>query len=401
MREPLWQSRREAFFYLLPVAVVLALTVAGAIWDDPPDGVLGCVDAVVSLAMTGLLVVRKWYPLALMAASVILCAVYLVLMTFGSGGWHPGFKVTDPWMSVSGTIYAYNVMVYAGAVAGSLMVGALLLVVTRPWHTSTEVVLGAVLLVVLPAVIGLYVRAHRRAVDALTDRAERAEREQHLLAEQARADERLRLAEEMHDMVTHRVSLMVLHAGALTVTGPDEQTRTAAEGMRAAGCEALNELRELVGVLRDDTQGHQPRAADDAPAEVPDLTTLVAESESVGVPVDLVQEGDPALTSPAVGRTAYRVVQESLTNIRKHAPGAPTRVHVRYGGDRVRLTVRNDRATSTVDSGLSGTGSGAGLTGLRQRVELVGGTLRAGPRDGGGFEVEAVLPAYVPAPESV
>ena len=98
-----------------------------------------------------------------------------------------------------------------------------------------------------------------------------------------------------------------------------------------------------------------------------------------------------------MGRTAYRIVQESLTNIRKHAPGASATVLVRYGGDRVRLTIRNTAATRSVDADLSGTGSGSGLLGLRQRVELVGGTLHAGPNGDGGFEVDAILPAYVPA----
>ncbi len=132
---------------------------------------------------------------------------------------------------------------------------------------------------------------------------------------------------------------------------------------------------------------------------VAELSTLVAESESVGVSVNLVEDGNPERTSPAVGRTAYRIVQESLTNIRKHAPGASATVNVRYGADRVRLTIRNTPATSTVDCGLSSTGSGTGLLGLRQRVELVGGTLRAGPSHDGGFEVDAILPAYVPTGE--
>ncbi|MBM7772591.1 signal transduction histidine kinase [Actinokineospora baliensis] len=402
MREPLWQSKREAFFYLLPIGVVVALQVGGMLFDDTRATAFGVLDGVITFVMAGLLVVRKWYPELLMAVTLAICAGYLLLQHVAQGGWRPDFKDTDPWMLVSAPVYVYSAMVYAGILLGPALVFALAALVSRPWHTSTELVLGTVLLVVLPALIGLYVRAHRTLVQALTDRAERAEREQHLLAEQARADERVRLAEEMHDVVTHRVSLMVLHAGALAVTGPDDRTRTAAEGLRVAGCEALNELRELVGVLRNDSgegAGHQPREEHDEPAAVPDLSTLVAESESVGVPVDLRLDGNPALTSAAVGRTAYRVVQESLTNIRKHAPGAPTRVRVRYGGDRVRLTIRNASATRSVDSGLSESGSGAGLAGLRQRVELVGGTLTAGPVAGGGFEVDAVLPAFVPSQE--
>ncbi|GLW93627.1 sensor histidine kinase [Actinokineospora globicatena] len=401
MREPLWRSKREAFFYLLPAAVVLVLQVAAMIYEGSPDRAIGYIDGLVAIAMIGLLVVRKWYPVTLMLTTLVVSSAYLLLEWHAQGDWRPDFAATDPWMPASAPIYVYTAMVYAGALVGPALVLALFGLVVRPWDTSTELILGTVLLVLLPALIGLYVRAHRTLVQALTDRAERAEREQHLLAEQARADERVRLAEEMHDVVTHRVSLMVLHAGALAVTGPDERTKTAAEGLRVAGCEALNELRELVGVLRNETSEHQPREAVDEPTEVPDLSTLVSESESVGVPVELVRDGNPARISAAVSRTAYRVVQESLTNIRKHAPGAPTKVHVRYSGDRVRLTVRNATATQSVDSGLSGSGSGSGLTGLRQRVELVGGTLTSGPLPSGGFEVDAVLPAYVPTPESV
>ncbi|WP_026316332.1 sensor histidine kinase [Actinokineospora enzanensis] len=400
MREPLWRTWRQAVFYLLPVGLVVTVCVLTMYQDTIPRGPLQWVDMVLQVSLVAGLVVRKWFPVRLMLATIGLSVLYLALMLVAHGVWNPGFAPNDPWMTIATPIYAYSTVLYAGPLIGPVLVAVQALLVVRPWDSSAELVLGTVLLVVLPALIGLYIRTHRGLVQALTDRAERAEREQHLLAEQARADERVRLAEEMHDVVTHRVSLMVLHAGALAVTGPDDHTRTAAEGLRAAGCEALNELRELVGVLRNDTTDRQPQETADEPAAVPDLTTLVAESESVGVPVDLVLEGNPALTSAAVGRTAYRVVQESLTNIRKHAPGAPTRVHVRYGGDRVRITVRNAAATRTVDSGLSRTGSGVGLVGLRQRVELVGGTLTSGPRAGGGFEVDAVLPAYVPVESS-
>ncbi len=402
MREPLWRSSREALFYLAPVGVAVAITVGLAHAYDAPASAAGALDFAVSCALTLLLVVRKWYPVALVVAATAQTALNTLLMAYGTATWWPGFAESDPWMPLATPVLAYGAIVYARPLLGPALVAVLAVLLARPWDTSTDVVLAVVLLVVTPALVGLYVRAHRGLVQALTDRAERAEREQHLLAERARGDERVRLAEEMHDVVTHRVSLMVLHAGALGITAPDERTRTAAEGLRSAGCEALNELRDLVGVLRDDPGGPRPREVPDPsaaqPTAVPDLTTLVAESESVGVPVELVQDGNPGLTSPAVGRTAYRVVQESLTNIRKHAPGAPTRVHVRHGGDRVRLTIRNDRATGAVDTGLSGTGSGSGLAGLRQRVELVGGTLAAGPRAGGGFEVDAVLPAYVPTP---
>jgi signal transduction histidine kinase len=192
--------------------------------------------------------------------------------------------------------------------------------------------------------------------------------------------------------VTHRVSLMVLQAGALGITAPDEATRRAAEELRAAGCQALDELRDLVGILRTAPDGDQTPA-------IPALAALIAESTTVGTPAKLVQEGDPALASPVVARTAYRIVREALTNVRKHAPGADVLVRVSYGESKVRLSVRNTPVAGRPGSDLAATGSGLGLASLRQRIELVHGTLRAGPAADGGFCLEATLPAYVPTAE--
>ena len=149
----------------------------------------------------------------------------------------------------------------------------------------------------------------------------------------------------MHDVVTHRVSLMVLQAGALGITATDEATRRAAEELRAAGCQALEELRDLVGILRTAPDGDQMPA-------ISGLPTLIAESTAVGTPAELVQDGDPALASPVVARTAYRIVREALTNVRKHAPGAQVLVHVSYDESQVRLSVRN------APSGWPGSGLG-------------------------------------------
>ena len=202
-------------------------------------------------------------------------------------------------------------------------------------------------------------------------RAERAEQERHLLAEQARAEERARLAGEMHDVVTHRVSLMVLQAGALSITAPDGATRQAAEELRAAGCQALDELRDLVGILRT--------APGDDPAPTAGLA-LVAESAAVGGEAELVEDGDPALASPVVGRTVYRIAREALTNVRKHAPGArggpggllPTQILV---------SVRNAAPPpSESPAGRQSAGRDGlrpGLANLRQRLELMHGSLRA------------------------
>lgn len=215
------------------------------------------------------------------------------------------------------------------------------------------------------------------------------------MAAQCRATERVRLAAEMHDVVTHRVSLIVLQAGALRITASDEHTRRAAEELRAAGCQALDELRDLVGVLRADP-AEDPDAEDGSErASLADLAGLVAASGAAGMPVELVESGDRRPVSPVVGRTAYRIVREALTNVHRHAPGASTRVEVRYDTDAIRLAVRN---TASPRSGCAGRRAvpGSGLDVLSRRVELVHGTLRTGPGADGGYGVEAVLPAYVP-----
>ena len=274
-----------------------------------------------------------------------------------------------------------------------MLIGLLAVLGTRLWDPSWDITPLGVVNTVLPALAVLYLRARRELVDSLRERAERAEREQLLLAEQARAEERRRLAEEMHDVVTHQLTLMVLHAGALGTTSTDPAVRTAAEDIRQAGTQALSELRDLVGVLRTSETARPGHPAEPA---VPDPRTLVADARAAGEKVVYSAEGDPERISPTVRRTAYRVVQESLTNARKHAPGAEVTVALSYRADGVTVRVANDAASRPSDSALAGSGSGVGLLGLAQRVELVGGTLHAGPRPGGGYQVDATLPAYVP-----
>lgn len=392
---PLWRTPRQRAWYLMPVVVIGLVHLAVFVFVGFPETTVGWIDTAISLGTLALLVVRVRYPVALMVGAIVLTSAYIACMALIPELSGEGLRDADPWVPLAAPVIVYNMVLHGPPRLAVLLITVLGVLGARPWQTNTDVVLGAVTMVVVPALIGLYIGAHRRLVQALTERAERLEREQHLREEQARVDERVRLAAEMHDVVSHRLSLMVLHLGALGLSATDERTKTAAEELREAGCEALNELRDLVGVLRN---GYTDRSegADDQPVPVPSLEQLIAESLAVGVDVDLVEEGTPSPTTAAVGRTAYRVVQESLTNIRKHAPGAAATVRVRYIGDRLRLTVRNGLANAPVDQVLLASGSRTGLLGLRQRVELVGGSLQAGPRDGGGFEVDAILPAYVP-----
>ena len=305
----------------------------------------------------------------------------------------PGLLVATPVLSgdpltLSVTPVVVNVVVQVRNRRSTwVLVGILTLLATRPWDPSWLTISVGLLLTVFPALLGRYVVARRNLMANLRERAERTDREQRLLAEQARAEERARLAAEMHDVVTHRVSLMVLQAGAIEVTAADQETRRAAAGLRDAGMQALDELRELVGVFGGERTGESPSVGPPAPRA--DLRELVDASAAAGVDVRLSCSGDPDAVPPAVLRTAHRVVQEALTNVHKHAPGGQVRVDVRYA-DTVTVVVTNTAATA--DPALRQTGSGSGLRGLRERVAIIGGTLHAGPRPDGGFAVRAELP---------
>jgi signal transduction histidine kinase len=384
-----------AIALLFVVVDTVVTLVGGSWWPAHPDGLAWAL--LVAQAFTDLsLVARRRAPLAVVG----IFAAFTLTVTVLVSPVHALQPANDGnlWGPLGAIVAAYAPVRLAAdrrrAIAAFAAVAVLAIITARPWQASATVIALGVLRIMLGPLIAMYVVTRRRLVRALTERAERAEREQHLLAEQARAEERARLAGEMHDIVTHRVSLMVLQAGALRMTAPDERTRQAAEELRAAGCLALDELRDLVGILRASPDGEP--TPEEAHPSVSGLAVLVAESTAVGLPTELVSEGDPGLASPVVGRTVYRIVQEALTNARKHAPGARVTVRVRYQADGVSLEVRNGPPARPADPVLARSGSGLGIANLRRRTELVGGTLRAGPGPDGGFGVEATLPAYVP-----
>jgi signal transduction histidine kinase len=238
--------------------------------------------------------------------------------------------------------------------------------------------------VVSCAAVGLSVGARRALLASLRERAERAEAEQARRAEQARTAERRRIAREMHDALGHRLSLLSVHAGALELRADlgRDAVAEAARVLRETARGALDDLRDVVLVLReaplDDADRPQPR--------LDDVGALVAQSRAAGTAVELVQRVD-AVPPEQVGRTAYRVVQEGLTNARRHAAGAPVRVEVRGApGDGLVVRVVNG-------PGRAGTpGAGTGLIGLGERVALVGGALDHGPAPDGGHVLAARLP---------
>ncbi|MEV0379281.1 histidine kinase [Nonomuraea sp. NPDC050643] len=235
-----------------------------------------------------------------------------------------------------------------------------------PLIARTEAVIA------LASIYGMYVSVRERLRHELAERSERVERE--------------RLAGEMHDVVTHRVSRMVLQAGVLALAARNERARAAAEDIRATGCEALDELRHMVALLRRGTgEGF------DLGLPLPDLRSLVTESAREGMPVELTVDGTPVPVSGLVGRTAYLVVQEALANVRKHAPGADATVRVRYLRGSVRIGVRN--TPGQPEAWVTAAEPGMSLLDLRRRVELAGGTLETGQEEDGGFHVEATFPA--------
>ncbi|WP_159049507.1 sensor histidine kinase [Streptomyces sp. NRRL WC-3618] len=410
-------SLRPTSSDLVLLTVLITLNVVVTVWNEThreghprfgPWAGLG-----LQVVVVVVLAVRRVWPLVVLGAEVVVVVVLAVrrvwpLVVLGAATasavlmslsvwWVPGLLVTPVdgsgvWVPLAAPFAAYSAVVYSSRPRGAwVLTGVLTLVATRLWELSFAVAASGVLLTAVPALLGMYVAARRGLIVALTERAERAEREQFLLAERARAEERVRLAGEMHDVVTHRVSLMVLQAGALRVVSSDERVRAEAEGLRAAGCQALEELRDLVGVLRspESAVGLMGSGVGGSGSGVGvgdwGLSVLVEECRAVGVEVELSESGDRSASSPVVARTAYRIVQEALTNVRKHAPGSGVRVEVRYEADRVRLRVRNSAPTAVVDRELASSGSGSGLKGLRQRVELVGGTFESGPRPDGGF----------------
>ncbi|MET9084379.1 histidine kinase [Streptomyces sp. NPDC004237] len=252
------------------------------------------------------------------------------------------------------------------------------------------VVVFALLLTLLVVCLGMFVRTKRQLMLTLRDRARRAETEAGLRAERAQRLAREAIAREMHDVLAHRLTLLSVHAGALEFRpdAPREEIARAAGVIRESAHEALQDLREIIGVLRaadGDEAGGRPQPTLAA------LEALVAESRGAGMKVVLDSHvGDPSAVPASVGRTAYRIAQEGLTNARKHAPGAEVTVRVTGApGDGLDITVRNPAPESEAPHV---PGSGQGLIGLTERATLAGGRLEHRATEDGGFEVRARLP---------
>ena len=210
-------------------------------------------------------------------------------------------------------------------------------------------------------------------------------------AREAVAAERARIARELHDVVAHSVSIIALQAGAAEALVDSEPgaAREHIAVVRRTAHDALVEMRRLVGVLREDAPTYEPTP------EASGIDDLVAAAREAGLPVELRREGDFTELPAGVSLAVYRVIQESLTNVRKHAGGAPTQILIRRTSGGVELVVENEPGTSP--NGATGTG-GHGMIGMKERVRVYGGALDARPGDTGGFVVRASIPIGDPAP---
>ncbi|MFF2787133.1 sensor histidine kinase [Streptomyces sp. NPDC058049] len=339
-----------------------------------------------------------------------------------------GASVADPWWGIPAAVSAYAAgrgpgPGRSGAVAlAVVLVAAVPVAVLVPeWLAwATRFVLTLLAAAVLPWFAGRFLRQYRELVRAGWERAARLEREQRLLAEQARLRERTRIAQDMHDLLGHELSLVALSAGALQLApGLPEAHRTAARDIRSRAGAAVDRLGEVIGLLREPSDP-EPGPESGPGNGLAGIGGLVDRAAGAGLDVRLRMEGEPAAALPrAVDRAAYRVVQEALTNVAKHAPASRATVAVRHTADtadtadtvdaadlggRTEIAVTNGPlrgpAPASHVPGAPGETHRLGLIGLDERVRLAGGSFTAGP-EGDGFAVRAVLPhrpGAAPAP---
>ncbi|WP_143261498.1 sensor histidine kinase [Allokutzneria sp. NRRL B-24872] len=358
-----WEGR--VTLLLLDVAAVAWLLFFDLFGDRSAQDNAWYPVAVCALALAA--VVRRRFPFALLVVALAGLFAGLTLMPLFIAMYSVAARFGASWVSAGAVVLACGVVSAWQAAAGK-------------FELST-VPLGFFMFGVGPALGGLWMHQRATLLKVLRERAEEAERTRTLLAEQAVTAERQRIAREMHDVVAHRVTAIALQAGALSVNATDERTERSAETIRQVSVTALDELRDILKVLREEDGGR--------------LTTLVGKDllasvreladGTTGVTLDLPEEA-PAV-SARVGRAVYRVVQESLTNAGKHAPGA--KVSIRVAATETEMTV--GVTNPLTPSGAEVPGSGYGLVGMRERVELAAGELRTG-RTGSVFQVLARFP---------
>ncbi|MGW3898357.1 sensor histidine kinase [Micromonospora profundi] len=377
----------DSLAFLLSLLWVLYVTVDAlspnpqAATSLPYDWMVGA-DALIGLACCALLWLRRRWPLGLAVAT-------LPLNLFS-------MAASIPLLIFYFTLVVHRRTAVAVAVTGVGLLTNLVFSWTRPdpnmpyWGTVTW---GVVITLAVLA-WGMFVRARRQLIVSLRDRAERAEAEQQLRVAQARHLERTRIAREMHDVLAHRISLLSLHAGALEFRpdAPSDEVARAAGVIRDSAHAALQDLREVIGVLR--AEGDSGSDAPEPPQPtLADLPALIAESRAAGVRVNVSDSViDAGKVPAALGRAAYRIVQEGLTNARKHAAGASVTVDVAGGPGTGLTVVISNRWPVGGPTGGELPGAGTGLVGITERVTLAGGRVAYGRDDSGDFRLAAWLP---------
>ncbi len=322
------------------------------------------------LAAAGLILFRRSRPVALTLVLIPLGILFALPMGATPVALFAVGLHRRPWVAAS--LVALH----------SVLVAAIYYIALGATRLYVESVVFLVLLHVSLVAIAMLIRSHRLLVASWAERARQAEEGQRLRVEQARLAERERLAREMHDVLAHRLSLLAVHAGALEVRRDASDGEQHAAGViRATAHDALEDLRSVIHMLRAPAEDQPQPTLGDVPA-------LVEQSRSAGADVGLTLDGGDGVPE-TVGRHVYRIVQEALTNARKHAPGAPVSVAISGGAEHgLDVTVHN----TITAQGPAMPGAGTGLAGLRERVALVGGRLEHGPTAAGEFHLRAWLP---------
>ncbi|MEU5954303.1 histidine kinase [Streptomyces sp. NPDC047525] len=366
--------------------VVCAPPVSAAIGLDGPDAVVAAVG--VPLLGGAVAVSRRWplvalavpVALSLMTDAEMLTPVYWAALAV------LGYLAGSRSVAVRPALWFFGAVSVAGLV--------LCAVVSNDLWGWPSMLLTLLIGAVLPWLLGRYRRQYADLTATGWRLAEHMEHEQQAVADRTRIRERARIAGDMHDSLGHDLTLIAVQAGVLEVDPTLDARQQAAVGeLREAAGAATERLREIIGVLRADDEV-PPRAPSEESADA-----VVQRARASGVEVTLERSGATDDLPPMVGLAVHRVLQESLTNAAKHAPGAAVRVRLARDGDTLRLTVANDPAGAGRLPGVASGGSG--LVGLDERVRLAGGTLRADPTDDGGFAVTAELPAAGAAPRAV
>ena len=358
-------------------AVLVADVAAGKLDGDHRDASVAAVAVIALLPL-----VRRRHPLAAIYAwSLITCLLTLAL--------HPPTDLLVPFLALF--LLPYNAGLRVPGARSALAIPAIWVAIAATALADDDAILGDVifpgLFGTLFWVVGRATANRVRLAAELHEEALRAEEERQAEAARAVADERRRIAREMHDVVAHSVSMMVIQAGGARRILDREPARAveAAALIERAGREALAEMRHLLGLLRadDDPAGYAPQPT------LAKLDVLVERARAAGLPVTVEVEGTRPELTAGLDLAAYRVLQEALTNVIKHGGCAPTDVRVHYRADAVEVTV-SDRGRGPADARLAG--GGHGLVGMRERVRMYGGELDAGRRRGGGFRVSVRLP---------